>query len=95
MIATQRNKSHQSWASQLSELRDEVESPIPIVVEGKLTRMVGMTLEAVGCQAPVGAICNIVAPNGSQIEAEVVGFSGDKLFLMPIEDILMEIFMKS
>jgi len=87
VTATQRNKSHQSWASSLSSLRDEVEKPIPIIVEGKLTRMVGMTLEAIGCQAPVGAVCNIVAPNGTQVEAEVVGFSGDKLFLMPTEDI--------
>jgi len=86
VTAVQRSKSQQSWVSKLSELCDEVEKPIPIVVEGKLTRMVGMTLEAVGCQAPVGAICNIIAPNGSKIEAEVVGFSGDKLFLMPTED---------
>jgi len=80
-------KYHQAWSANLSALKDEAEQPIPIVVEGKLTRMVGMTLEAVGCQAPVGAVCNIIAPNGSKVEAEVVGFAGDKLFLMPTEDI--------
>ena len=87
MIAAVKTKYHQAWSENLSSLREEAEQPIPIIVEGKLTRMVGMTLEAMGCQAPVGAVCNIVGPNGSEVEAEVVGFSGEKLFLMPTEDI--------
>ena len=49
--------------------------------------MVGMTLEAVGCEAAVGGRCLIDTAEGKQIEAEVVGFSGDKLFLMPTGDI--------
>ncbi|MDH5392541.1 MAG: flagellar protein export ATPase FliI [Gammaproteobacteria bacterium] len=52
------------------------------VVEGRLVRMVGLTLEAVGCQSEIGASCDIVTPNGHRIEAEVVGFSDDKTFLM-------------
>ncbi len=42
-----------------------------------------MTLEAVGCEAAVGGRCLVDTAEGRQIEAEVVGFSGDKLFLMP------------
>src|SRR5258708_34466741 len=57
------------------------------VVEGTLSRMVGMTLEAVGCEAAVGGRCLVDTAEGKQIEAEVVGFSGDKLFLMPTGDI--------
>jgi flagellum-specific ATP synthase len=49
--------------------------------------MVGLTLEAVGCQAPVGARCDILASTGNRIEAEVVGFSGDNTILMPTGDI--------
>ncbi|MCK4708987.1 MAG: flagellum-specific ATP synthase FliI, partial [Gammaproteobacteria bacterium] len=52
------------------------------VVEGRLVRMVGLTLEAVGCQAEIGASCDIVTPNGHHIEAEVVGFADEKTFLM-------------
>ncbi len=48
--------------------------------------MVGLTLEAVGCQAAVGARCMVSTTEGD-IEAEVVGFSGERLFLMPINDI--------
>lgn len=54
-----------------------------MVVEGKLTRMVGMTLEAVGCQAAIGVRCKVESVDDTWIEAEVVGFSGGKLYLMP------------
>ena len=41
--------------------------------------MVGMTLEAVGCEAAVGGRCLIDTAEGKQIEAEVVGFSGEQV----------------
>ena len=47
-----------------------------IVVEGTLNRMVGMTLEAVGCEAAVGGRCLVDTAEGRQIEAEVVGILG-------------------
>ena len=56
-------------------------------VEGVLTRMVGLTLEAAGCQAAVGDRCDVLGHDGARIEAEVVGFSGDRLYLMPTGDI--------
>ncbi len=55
----------------------------PPPVEGRLTRMVGLALEAVGVQAAVGDHCDIQLAHGGSIEAEVVGFSGDRIFLMP------------
>ncbi|MCK4707268.1 MAG: flagellum-specific ATP synthase FliI, partial [Gammaproteobacteria bacterium] len=48
--------------------------------------MVGLTLETVGCQAAVGARC-LVASTEGDVEAEVVGFSGERLYLMPTGDI--------
>jgi flagellum-specific ATP synthase len=45
--------------------------------------MTGLTLEAVGCQAMVGSRCLVRSPHAPPIEAEVVGFSSDRLFLMP------------
>ena len=53
--------------------------------EGRLTRLVGMTLEAVGLNVSVGHQCEVIRNDGHRIEAEVVGFSGDKVFLMPIQ----------
>jgi flagellum-specific ATP synthase len=59
---------------------------IPLLVTGKLTRMVGLTLEAIGIQAVIGGRCLVVPPSGNSVEAEVVGFSGNKTYLMPIGD---------
>lgn len=55
----------------------------PPVVSGRLVRMVGLALEAVGVQAAVGDHCDIQVAHGGSIEAEVVGFSGERIFLMP------------
>ncbi|MBZ6066155.1 flagellar protein export ATPase FliI [Aeromonas schubertii] len=55
-------------------------------VAGKLTRVVGLTLEAVGCRAAIGSLCRIDTLEG-MLEAEVVGFSGDRLYLMPSEQL--------
>lgn len=54
------------------------------VVSGRLTRMIGLTLEAKGCHAVVGDRCMIHGANDEQVEAEVVGFDGDRTFLMPL-----------
>jgi len=62
---------------------ERLQEPPRLVVQGKLTRMVGLTLEAVGCQAAIGDRCRIGVAGGGAIEAEVVGFAADSLFLMP------------
>lgn len=59
----------------------------PFVSEGRLLRMVGLTLEAVGCKVPVGGHCTIRSPQVGDVEAEVVGFSDHKMYLMPIEPV--------
>lgn len=53
-------------------------------IAGRLTRMVGLTLEAVGLSVVVGGRCRVRLDDGQFVEAEVVGFSGDKTFLMPV-----------
>jgi flagellum-specific ATP synthase len=74
-------------ASLLERHARRVEQMPPPPVEGVLTRMVGLTLEAAGCQAAVGDRCDVLGSDGARIEAEVVGFSGDRLYLMPTGDI--------
>jgi flagellum-specific ATP synthase len=74
-------------ASLLERHARRVEQLPPPPVEGVLTRMVGLTLEAAGCQAAVGDRCDVLGSDGARIEAEVVGFSGDRLYLMPTGDI--------
>lgn len=54
---------------------------------GYLTRAAGLVMEAVGLKLAVGSTCMLQLPNGNTVEAEVVGFSGDRLFLMPSHDV--------
>ena len=77
----------QRWATQIQRCTGRAERIPPPPVEGVLTRMVGLTLEASGCQAAVGDRCDVLGTDGARIEAEVVGFSGDRLYLMPTGDI--------
>ncbi len=72
-----------SVVARLAERRAVLQQLPPPPVEGRLTRMVGLALEAVGVQAAVGDHCDIQLAQGGSIEAEVVGFSGDRIFLMP------------
>ncbi|MBT6276322.1 MAG: flagellar protein export ATPase FliI [Chromatiales bacterium] len=74
------------WRERLSEARAGISGAAPFVVNGYLTRVVGITLEAVGCRVPLGGRCFIENPGGTDVEAEVVGFADDKLFLMPVDD---------
>ncbi|GGY11023.1 flagellum-specific ATP synthase [Paludibacterium paludis] len=54
---------------------------------GRLTRVTGMVMEAVGLKLPVGSACRVDLPDAPPVEAEVVGFSGDKVFLMPLTNV--------
>ncbi len=72
------------WVQRLKNCSAAIENnPLTPIVEGKLTRMVGMTLEAVGCQSAIGDRCLVEGVDKQFIETEVVGFAGDKLYLMP------------
>ena len=83
MNLSQRLSIAQRLKSYLPSTNQEIHYP----VEGRLLRMVGLTLEAVGCNVPVGGHCTIRSQDGIDVEAEVVGFSGEKIYLMPVEPI--------
>jgi len=71
-------------AAKLNQFAQAVPPTVSPEISGRLTRMVGLTLEAVGCHFMVGDRCHIHSVTGSLIEAEVVGFDADKTFLMPL-----------
>lgn len=74
-------------ARQLVGRAAELSAPPSVQVEGKLTRMVGLTLEAIGLPAVIGSRCLVRQPGQADVEAEVVGFSGDFMSLMPIDPV--------
>ncbi len=76
-----------SWLARLQPYRERLAAdPLELVVEGKLSRMVGLTLEAEGCRAAIGSLCRVITKSGKIMTAEVVGFGGSRLFLMPTGD---------
>lgn len=79
----------EKWRGQLKEFQHRLDNnpEETLSIEGRLTRMVGLTLEAVGFRAPIGSRCEILTGSADRIEAEVVGFSGETLYLMPTGDI--------
>ena len=81
------NETNAPWKSRLARYCERVGNTQEPPVEGTLSRVVGLTLEATGCQAAIGSRCMVVPADAPEVEAEVVGFEGDKLYLMPIEDV--------
>ena len=56
----------------------------PLTVTGKITKVVGTVVEAVGIKAAIGDICEIFAED-KKVKAEVIGFSNSHILLMPFE----------
>jgi len=71
----------------LRDCSEMIAATDPLAVAGKLTRVAGLVLESSGLKLAVGSCCRVMLPNGNNVEAEVVGFSEDRLFLMPINDV--------
>ncbi len=67
-------------SNNLKQIRED--GKINHILEGKLTRVVGLTLEAIGCREAIGSRVLVSIGHSSQVEAEVVGFEHDKSYLM-------------
>ncbi|WP_373190421.1 flagellar protein export ATPase FliI [Halomonas sp.] len=67
--------------------------PLPLYrTSGRVVRATGLVIEVVGLQVALGNACRIELPTSRQdaprfAEAEVVGFAGDRLYLMPLAEI--------
>ncbi|MEI8031120.1 MAG: flagellar protein export ATPase FliI [Comamonadaceae bacterium] len=75
------------WRSFLRDCNELAVQTSPVLVSGRLTRVAGLVMEATGLKLAVGSGCSVELPNNGAVDAEVVGFSGDKLFLMPANDV--------
>ncbi len=87
------NPHRQRWSQALDGVRRRVEALPSYRRSGCIVRATGMVLEAVGLRIPLGGVCRIeLAGHGHDAglqyaEAEVVGFAGERLYLMPLEEI--------
>lgn len=65
-----------------------IDSARTIRQSGRVTRVVGLTIESEGPAVSLGHICYIEnIESGVRVEAEVVGFRDSKLLLMPLGDL--------
>ena len=62
-----------------------IDGVVDIYSEGQLSRVVGLTLEARGCVGTIGSRCWLETENKQLVEAEIIGFSEKKTYLMPIQ----------
>jgi flagellum-specific ATP synthase len=77
----------QKWPHFLADAQKRVQVGCTLEVRGTLTRLAGLVLEAVGIRVPVGSQCWIRTKSQAPVLTEVVGFSGDRAFLMPAGDV--------
>ncbi len=69
----------------LSGHMQRIESQHPMVASGKITDIVGLTIEATGPPMQVGDLCYVESPRSdTPIPVEVVGFRREKILLMPL-----------
>lgn len=55
---------------------------------GRVTQVIGLTIESLGPDAKIGDLCFVYTHNGKNlIKAEVVGFKSDRVLLMPLGEL--------
>ena len=56
---------------------------------GRVTKIIGLTIESLGPDARMGELCSISTPDRTNsLLAEVVGFREEKLLLMPLDEVV-------
>ncbi len=82
----------EKWQRYLADLQTFAAEPVALETQGTLVRVAGLVLEAAGIRVPVGSVCQIHMDDHRidgrpPVLAEVVGFSGDRAYLMPTGDV--------
>ncbi len=75
------------WQRFLANCQLAASQAQPLWPSGRLTRINGLVMEASGLKLPLGSTCSIIPGSGTPVEAEVVGFAGEKIYLMPSDDV--------
>lgn len=68
---------------------NRVKDASPLLYEGKVVKIIGLTIEVEGLRASIGELCLIYNQQNKPIEAEVVGFKENEItILMPLGDLV-------
>lgn len=83
-IQTNDQNIHQArWQDHIRDCKEILRIVEPVEIAGRITKLTGLVMVAVGIKLPIGAACYVPLTEGRRVEAEVVGFDGDSLLLMP------------
>jgi flagellum-specific ATP synthase len=76
-------------ASVFTQLQLAWKSPVRVLpqAQGRVIRQIGLTLEAAGLQVAMGDYCRVAISPQHSVVVEVIGFSCDRVSLMPLERI--------
>lgn len=77
------NVHQQRWKSYMRDCKEILQIVEPLEIAGRITKLTGLVMEAAGIKLPIGSACYVPLSEGTRVEAEVVGFDGDRLLLMP------------
>jgi flagellum-specific ATP synthase len=68
-------------------LNKKVKGLSPTYIEGKVKKIIGLTVEVEGIKAFVGELCTIYNERNVPIKCEVVGFKDNEVILMPLGEL--------
>lgn len=75
--------THVTVSSVAVPLRAALQGLSTLAERGRVTEVLGTLVKAVGVQARVGELCELRAPGGRMVRAEVIGFRGATAILSP------------
>ncbi len=59
----------------------------PMIHLGRVEEVIGLVISSIGPRVAVGEICRVFGANGAPMPAEVVGFRGNRVLLMPLGEL--------
>jgi flagellum-specific ATP synthase len=80
--------SDQNMALRYQPYFDRLEVCRTIVHQGRIEDIIGLVISSIGPPVSIGEICRIQSQDGKVIPAEVVGFRGTRVLLMPLGELV-------
>lgn len=73
---------------EMDKYREHLKNIDPVRINGKVTQVIGLTVESQGPDASIGDLCYIYPTKSTKpLKAEVVGFRENKVILMPLGEL--------
>ena len=74
--------------SKFNSIVDSIDVIDTVTHEGRISQIIGLVIEATGLEGSLGDLCSIRTKDNRTIQAEIVGFKGNKILMMPFGEIM-------